>query len=254
MMNFRRCIFREAEFHPMMRQRGIKKALSWLGGLAIVAASCGVAAGENAGSEPPAGPRILVPNPRSDAEPVSGGGPAPDVAPGPGHPRQPTIRSTAFADYGWLPLKYAPNAAKMVTFDASSPPLAWTAPPQGTVSVVLTMTDLETSSGGNPQDQLLWAVVNLPPSTRLLAESTTRGRTAMLPAAAFQLSFLTNGYIGPMPGANLHAHHYLFELYTLDKLLEVPRDVTLDQLKAAMKGHQTGQRGVLVVKCCVNSR
>jgi len=76
----------------------------------------------------------------------------------------------------------------------------------------------------------------------------------MLPAAAFQLSFLTNGYIGPMPGANLHAHHYLFELYTLDKLLEVPRDVTLDQLKAAMKGHQTGQRGVLVVKCCVNSR
>jgi hypothetical protein len=37
-------------------------------------------------------------------------------------------------------------------------------------------------------------------------------------------------------------------------LLDVPRDVTLDQLKAAIKGHQTGQRGVLVVKCCVDSK
>ena len=77
--------------------------------------------------------------------------------------------------YGWLPLVRF-NASKMVTFDANSPPLAWTAPPPGTVSVVLTMTDIETSSGGNPQDQLLWAVVNLPPSSRLLAENTTRGR------------------------------------------------------------------------------
>jgi phosphatidylethanolamine-binding protein (PEBP) family uncharacterized protein len=76
----------------------------------------------------------------------------------------------------------------------------------------------------------------------------------MLPAGAFQLSFLTNGYVGPLPGANIQAHHYLFELYTLDKMLDVPRDVTLDQLKAAIRGHQTGQRGVLVVKCCTDSK
>jgi Raf kinase inhibitor-like YbhB/YbcL family protein len=142
----------------------------------------------------------------------------------------------------------------MVTFDPVSPPLVWTDPPPGTVSVVLTMTDMEASSGGNPQDRLLWAVINLPPSTRLLAENTIRGRTAMLPAGAFQASYLTNGYIGPEPGANVQAHHYLFELYTLDKMLEVPRDVTLDQLKTAIKGHQTGQRGVMVVKCCTDSK
>lgn len=76
----------------------------------------------------------------------------------------------------------------------------------------------------------------------------------MLPAGAFQLSNLTNGYIGPQPGANIQAHHYLFELYTLDRMLDLPRDVTLDQLKAAIKGHQTGQRGVLVVKCCTDSK
>ena len=201
-----------------------------------------------------AGPTILVPNPSFVAEPVTGGGPAPDVAPGPGHPRQPTIMSSAFRDYGILPLKYAPNAAGMVTFDAVSPPLAWTAPPPGTVSVALVMTDMETSSGGNPQDSMLWAVINLPPTTRLLAENTTRGRTAMLPSGAFQRSFLTNGYIGPLPGANRQSHHYLFELYTLDTMLNVPRDVTLEQFKAAIKGHQTGQRGVLVVKCCADSK
>jgi Raf kinase inhibitor-like YbhB/YbcL family protein len=227
----------------------------WLVVLGMFAAGIHASSAQNAGSPaPPPGPTILVPNPSSVAEPVSGGGPAPAVEPGPGYPRQPTIRSPAFADYGWLPLKYAANAAKMTTFDAVSPPLVWTEPPPGTASVVLAMIDMETSSGGNPQDRLLWAVVNMPPSTRLLAENTTRGRTAMLPAGAFQLSFLTNGYIGPLPGADLHAHHYLFELYTLDKMLDVPRDVTLDQLKTAIKGHQTGQRGVMVVRCCTNSK
>jgi hypothetical protein len=29
-------------------------------------------------------------------------------------------------------------------------------------------------------------------------------------------------------------------------MIDVPRDVTLDQLKAAIKGHQTSQRGVLI--------
>jgi Raf kinase inhibitor-like YbhB/YbcL family protein len=227
----------------------------WLAGCAMVVGSLNAATAQNVGGTAPApGPTILVPNPSSVAEPVSGGGPAPAVEPGPGYPRQPTIRSSALADYGWLPLKYAANAVKMVTLDPVSPPLVWTEPPAGTVSVVLTMTDMESSSGGNPQDRLLWAVINLPPSARLLSENTTRGRTAMLPAGAFQVSYLTNGYIGPLPGANLQAHHYLFELYTLDKMLEVPRDVTLDQLRTAIKGHQTGQRGVMVVKCCTDSK
>jgi Raf kinase inhibitor-like YbhB/YbcL family protein len=228
--------------------------MRWFVVPAILLCNLCPAIAEESGTKPPVGPTILVPNPSSVAEPVSGGGPAPDVAGGPGFPRQPTMISSAFSDYGSLPLKYAPNATRMVTFDAISPPLAWTAPPPGTVSVALIMIDMETSSGGNPQDRLLWAVLNLPPSTRLLAENTTRGRTAMLPAGAFQLSYLTNGYIGPLPGASAQAHHYLFELYTLDKLLDVPRDVTLDQFKASIKGHQTGQRGVLVVKCCTDSQ
>jgi Raf kinase inhibitor-like YbhB/YbcL family protein len=142
----------------------------------------------------------------------------------------------------------------MVTFNATSPPLAWTSPPTGTISVVLTMTDMEFSSGGNPEDLLLWAVINIPANTQLLVEGIPRRRTSMLQEGSFQRSFLTNGYIGPQPGANELSHHYLFELYMPDRMLDAPRDVTLDQLKTAIKGHQTGQRGVLVTTCCVDSK
>jgi hypothetical protein len=98
--------------------------MRWLAVPVIILGSLGAAVAQDTASKPPAGPTIPVPNPSSVAEPVSGGGPAPDVAAGPGHPRQPTIISSAFPDYGWLPLKYASNAAKMVSFDAISPPLA----------------------------------------------------------------------------------------------------------------------------------
>jgi len=183
------------------------------------------------------------------------GAPSPQVPASAATQGRLTLTSSAFSDYGALPLKYAPNSAAVVTFDATSPPLAWTNPPARTVSFVLTMTDMESSMGDNPQDVLLWMVVNIPnnATSRLLAEGVPRGRTSMLPEGAFHRSFLTNGYLGPQPGANLHSHHYLFELYALDTILDLPRDVTLDQLRTAMKGHQTG-RAPLVATCCVASK
>lgn len=164
------------------------------------------------------------------------------------------LSSPAFADYGVLPLKYAPNAHAQTTFAGLSPPLQWTAPPPRTRAYVLTMLDLEAAPGGNPQDQLLWMVVNLPASTSGLPEGMARGRTSMLPEGAFQRSFVSNGYVGPQPGADRRPHHYVFELYTLDQPLDAPRDVTLDQMRAAAKGHETGERRVLIVTCCTASR
>lgn len=177
------------------------------------------------------------------------------VTTGPGYPRQAVIVSPAFKGYTPLPLKYAPNAQEMVTFDAISPPLAWTAPlpDSGTRSIAVTMTDMEASTGGYPQNQMLWAVINMPPNTRFLAENTERGSTPMLPEGAYQRSYLTNGYIGPLPGADTHSHHYLFEVYMLDTVLDLPRDFTFSQFKTAIEGHQTQQRGILITTCCVES-
>jgi Raf kinase inhibitor-like YbhB/YbcL family protein len=143
----------------------------------------------------------------------------------------------------------------MVTFDAPSPPLEWAHLPPGTASLALTVQDLEMSEGGNPLDGLIWIVVNIKPNgVEGLPEGVARGRTAMLPEGAFQHSYLTNGYIGPGPGTNVSSHHYLFQLFPLDSMLKVPRDVTYDQLLAAMEGHFTGGKAVLIATCCVGSR
>jgi hypothetical protein len=165
-------------------------------------------------------------------------------------PPPPTVLSSpAFPDYGALPLKYAPNAHVQTSWAGTSPPLQWTQPPPRTRALVLTMLDLEAAPGDDPDDQVLWMVVNLT-NVSALPEGVPRGRTAMLPDGAFQRSFASNGYVGPQPGADKHAHHYEFELYTLDQPLDVPHDVTLSQLKAAMKGHETGERRVLIATCC----
>jgi hypothetical protein len=169
-------------------------------------------------------------------------------------PPPPTVLSSpAFADYGALPLKYAPNAHAQTTFAGLSPPLAWTQPPPRTRALVLTMLDLEAAPGGDPDDQVLWMVVNIT-AINGLPEGVPRGRTSMLPEGAFQRSFASNGYLGPQPGADKTLHHYEFALYTLDQPLDVPHDVTLSQLKAAMKGHETGERRVLIATCCTASR
>jgi len=169
-------------------------------------------------------------------------------------PPPPTVLSSpAFADYGALPLRYAPNAHAQTTWAGLSPPLNWTQPPPRTRALVLTMLDLEAAPGAGPDDQVLWMVVNLT-AVSGLPEGVPRGRTAMLPEGAFQRSFASNGYVGPQPGADKQAHHYEFELYTLDQALDVPHDVTLRQLKAAMKGHETGERRVLIATCCTASR
>ena len=169
-------------------------------------------------------------------------------------PPPPTVLSSpAFPDYGALPLKYAPNARAQTTYAGLSPPLAWTNPPPRTRALAVTMLDLEAAPGGDPDDEVLWMVVNLPASTAGLPEGVPRGRTAMLPEGAFQRSFASNGYVGPKPGADRQMHHYEFELYTLDQALDVPHDVTLSQFKAAMKGHETGERRVLLVTCCTAS-
>lgn len=177
----------------------------------------------------------------------------PAAAQAPAPPPPTVLSSPAFPDYGALPLKYAPNAHAQTTFAGLTPPLAWTQPPPRTKALVVTMIDLEAAPGGNPDDQLLWMVVNVS-AIFALPEGLPRGRTSMLPEGAFQRSFASNGYLGPQPGADKTPHHYAFELYTLDQPLDVPHDVTLSQLKAAMKGHETGERRVLIATCCTASR
>ncbi|WP_312486904.1 YbhB/YbcL family Raf kinase inhibitor-like protein [Massilia timonae] len=45
------------------------------------------------------------------------------------------------------------------------------------------------------------------------------------------------GYYGPKPPVGEAAHRYHFQVYALDKMLDVPFGADRDQVLAAMKGH-----------------
>jgi Raf kinase inhibitor-like YbhB/YbcL family protein len=83
-----------------------------------------------------------------------------------------------------------------------SPPLRWTAPPQGTTSLSLRMVDLDT----RPQFRH-WTLTSIPAGTRTLGVGTAVGRAATN-------TFGQAGYGGPCPPTG-QKHRYLFVLDAL---------------------------------------
>ena len=114
-----------------------------------------------------------------------------------------------------------------------SPPLQWTAPPEGTSSFVLIMDDPDAPIGTWDH----WLVFNLPSETRGLEEAATA-----LPAGAQtgKNSWRRNDYGGPCPPGGAR-HRYFFRLYALDARLDLPDGVNKRKLEKAMQGHVLAQ-------------
>jgi Raf kinase inhibitor-like YbhB/YbcL family protein len=128
-----------------------------------------------------------------------------------------TLSSTAFADGARIPMKYTQPGGDV------SPPLAWTGVPDSATSFVLIVHDLDATSegrGGAGLDDLLqWMVWNIPASTQSLAEGIQQG--GQLPDGMRQISATGPYYRGPAAPASGPPHHYLFELFALDTLIDV---------------------------------
>ena len=110
-----------------------------------------------------------------------------------------------------------------------SPPLKVSDVPEGTQSLALIMHDPDAIGG---RDFLHWSVWNLPPETKSIDEGH-------LPAGAVQGA---NDYPGqgygpacPPPGTGLH--HYTFDLYALDTVLDLPAGADREDVEAAISGH-----------------
>ncbi|MGA7521867.1 MAG: YbhB/YbcL family Raf kinase inhibitor-like protein [Acidobacteriaceae bacterium] len=114
----------------------------------------------------------------------------------------------------------------------NSPALAWGAPPAGTRSFVLIVTDPDAPF--TPFTH--WLLWNLPPDTRALPESIPT--QPQLPSGARQgrNDFGHIGYGGPCPPGR-SAHRYFFDLYALDTTLTLPPGASKKQLVQAMQGH-----------------
>jgi Raf kinase inhibitor-like YbhB/YbcL family protein len=175
--------------------------------------------------------------------PPPGGAPGQPGGRGGGGPRRGPIQvmtfgSSAWADGGMIPAKHTQVGGE------ASPPFTWGNVPEGTASFVLIAHDIDAATGNGLDDTLHWLVWNIPGTATGLPENVPK--TAQLPDGSRQISATAPGYRGPGAAAAGPAHHYVFELYALDTVLDVPAvgqtpALTRAAVLAAMAGHVRGK-------------
>jgi Raf kinase inhibitor-like YbhB/YbcL family protein len=144
------------------------------------------------------------------------------------------LSTTAFPDGGKIPPKYSQEGEQV------SPPLTWTEPPNGTRSFVVHVFDMDfaPNRGADPS-QLMWLVWNIPGTSRGLPENVPPG--PKLPDGSQQISASGAQYRGPGTQANGPMHHYAFEVYALDSMLDIQPTANALETRAAafkaMAGH-----------------
>ena len=140
--------------------------------------------------------------------------PAPKAAPQRGPAPKPfTMTISAFADGTDIPPQYTQAG------NQTSPAISWTNAPDGTVTLLLHMHDLDVARNKTTDDQLHWLVWNIPASATGLTEGQPQG--AQLPNGAYQISASGLMYRGPGAPASGPRHHYTFELFALDTKVDV---------------------------------
>jgi Raf kinase inhibitor-like YbhB/YbcL family protein len=149
-----------------------------------------------------------------------------------------TLTSSAWADGGMIPVKYTQAG------DDISPPLAWSNLPPNVSSFVLIVHDADAAIGNGLDDITHWMLWNIPAATTSLPEHLPS--MAQMPDGTRQIGATAPHYRGPGAAAAGPPHHYVFELYALDALVDVPAvGQTPAQARAAvvaaMAGHVRGK-------------
>lgn len=149
-----------------------------------------------------------------------------------------TLQSSAFTDGAQIPVRHAQPGHDV------SPPLSWNGAPDSTASFVLIVHDANAAIGDGTSDLLHWLVWNIPGSATSLAEGAPQG--AQLADGSRQISATGPNYRGPAAPASGPPHHYLFELYALDAMLDVAPigaapAATRAAVMTAMAGHVRGK-------------
>ena len=182
------------------------------------------------GANPPASPA----QPAAPAQPVQRGG----GGRGRGAIAAMTLTSSAWPAGGAIPAKYTQAG------DDMSPPLAWSGAPDGIVSYVLIVHDADAPIGNGTDDLLQWMLWNIPASVTALREHAPA--ISQLPDGTRQISATGPYYRGPGALAAGPTHHYVFELFALDTMLDVPAvgaqpPAARAAVTAAMAGHVRGK-------------
>ena len=135
------------------------------------------------------------------------------------------LSSPVFDEDGTIPVKYTCDGANI------SPPLKWSAGPEGTVTYAIICDDPDAPV----KTWVHWVVFNLPagldslpehiPPVEILPDSSMQGRNDSRKI----------GYSGPCPPRGIH--RYYFKVYAVDKKLDNKPGITKSELLKAMEGH-----------------
>ena len=174
------------------------------------------------------------------------GAPVQTPAPGRGRGRGGTVIMTLTAPWApgaEIPLKYTQAGGEV------SPALSWDNPPETVVSFALIVHDVSAAVNPGTDDVLHWMVWNIPAASRGLPEGVPRG--SQLPGGMRQISATGPNYRGPGALASGPPHVYVFELFALDSMIDVPAlgptGASVPQIRAAvMAAMATHVRGKAV--------
>ena len=149
------------------------------------------------------------------------------------------LSTTAWADGGRIPARHTQAGGER------SPAFGWSSVPEGTTSFVLIVHDLDAPSRDGSDDRLHWMLWNIPGTATGLSEGIEHGPE--LTDGTRQISASGPYYRGPAAAPSADPpHHYLFELYALDTMVDAPAvgaspTETRAAVKAAMAGHIRGR-------------
>lgn len=150
-----------------------------------------------------------------------------DVAVPPGAPSL-ELKSSSFAG-DMIPKKYSSCEGE----SSVSPALKWSAPPAGTQSFALIAIDRDSPFGFR---FVHWVLFDLPPETRELPEGVAKEE--QLPDGSRQglNGYDKVGYVGPCPPGH-STHRYVFDVYALDRKLNLPTKASKKDVVKAIDGH-----------------
>ncbi len=154
-----------------------------------------------------------------------------------------TLTVAGFADGADIPVKFSQAAPGVASGEGLSPAISWANVPAGTQSFFLNMRDMDVARNKSTDDQAHWVVWNIPASATGLPEGVPKG--PKLANGAYQFSATGQMYRGPGAGANGPRHHYMFELYALDTMIDVTPAADAFESRAnvmkAIQGHVLGK-------------
>lgn len=135
------------------------------------------------------------------------------------------VSSSSFVQGGKMPAKLTCDGADV------SPEIRFPSPPAGAKSFAIVADDPDA-----PAAFAHWLAYDIPADTQELPEGASTPSRRLEHATEGINGFGRTGYGGPCPPAG-QTHHYVFRIYALDNVPQLPVGASAEQLKAAIEGH-----------------